>query len=294
MNYKNIFISKLGIPTTEKNLDNYINFVLDNSILKENGIEEYKELHHLLPKSKFPEFIKEDSNLFYLEYKNHIEAHRLLVFAYPTRSFLKPLNFMLERNEKESLEFRKLVSESIKLWWKEFKLTEDYIKYCQNKSKQTSQIMKDGLAKKLSEKRFSKKENREKVSSHFKSLWENEDYREKTINSIKAVRGTIKSREKSSKISLEKWKNISNEEYDIFCEKMKILNSSSEKLENNSNKMKEKWKEVEYLEKMKNRKKRGSDGSKSKMLWADPIWKANMLEKRKLAKEKRKNETNTN
>lgn len=293
MNYKEIFIKKLGIPTTKENLTNYIEYVLNNAILKEDN-DKYKEQHHILPKCKFPEYIKEKNNIFYLEYKNHIEAHRLLVIAYPIRSFLRPLNFMLERDEKESFGFRKLLSESIKLWWKQFRLTEEYTKYCEDKSKTTSQIMKNGLAKELSEKRFSKIENRKKVSSHFKSLWENEEYRTNTINTIRSVRGTTESKEKSSEISFERWKNISNEEYETFCEKMKLINSSSEKIESNSNKMKEKWKEEEYLQKMKNRKKRGSDGTKSKMLWADPIWKANTLEKRKLAMEKRKNETNTN
>lgn len=292
MDYKNIFICKLGIPTTEENLNNYINFVLNNSIL-ENNIE-YKEQHHILPKSKFPEYIKETNNLFYLEYKNHIEAHRLLVIAYPIRSFLRPLNFMLNRKDKENLEFKKLLSESIKLWWKEFKTTENYILYCNIKREQTSERMKNGFSKELSQKRFSVTENREKVSLQFKSLWEDEHYRTTIINSIKSVRGTKESKEKSSKISQERWKNISEKDYEDFYQKMKNINSSPEKLENNSNKMKEKWKEEEYLQKMKNRKKRGSDGTKSKLLWADPIWKANMLEKRKLTREKRKNETNTN
>jgi len=42
---------------------------------------------------------------------------------------------------------------------------------------------------------------------------------------------------------------------------------------------------------MKKRKSRGSDGSKMKELWADPVWKANMLNKRAEARKRKLNET---
>jgi len=40
---------------------------------------------------------------------------------------------------------------------------------------------------------------------------------------------------------------------------------------------------------MNNRKPRGSDGSALKEKWADPIWRQNMLQSRKLKNEAKKN-----
>jgi len=75
--------------------------------------------------------------------------------------------------------------------------------------------------------------------------------------------------------------------YNRFVTTMSEVNGDIDKRQDASYKLKEKWKDPEYLEKMKNRPKRGSDGSKLKERWKDPAFKAMMLERRK----NKKNET---
>lgn len=58
-------------------LDEYLNFCLDN---RYDG-DEYKESHHILLQACFPEFVKDDWNLVYLRYQDHIKAHELLAKA---------------------------------------------------------------------------------------------------------------------------------------------------------------------------------------------------------------------
>lgn len=65
-----------------------------------------------------------------------------------------------------------------------------------------------------------------------------------------------------------------------FTETMTRVNKYPIKRQLAGQKIKEKWKDPEYIEKMKNR----SHGSNSKSLkekWKDPVWKKNMLESRK-------------
>ena len=59
----------------------YVEFIKSkfNTIIEEN---EYVEMHHILPRSMFPEFINEDWNIIRLKYSDHIEAHRLLHLMY--------------------------------------------------------------------------------------------------------------------------------------------------------------------------------------------------------------------
>lgn len=78
---------------------------------------------------------------------------------------------------------------------------------------------------------------------------------------------------------------------DKFIKKMSIVNNDPDKKNKTSLKLKEKWNnDKEFIDKMKKRKTRGSDGSALKEKWKDPIWRQKMLDSRK----KTKDETNKN
>jgi hypothetical protein len=83
---------------------------------------------------------------------------------------------------------------------------------------------------------------------------------------------------------------MTEEQFAEFVNKMTCVNRDIDKRNKASIKIKEKWKDPIYLEKMKNRKTVSSEDKSIKMKekWADPIWKANMLEKRR----NKNNETN--
>lgn len=64
----------------EDSLKDYLD-LLQNNVLNES---EYFEKHHILPRSMFPEFKKEDWNIIKLSYSNHQKAHKLLYEIYQT------------------------------------------------------------------------------------------------------------------------------------------------------------------------------------------------------------------
>lgn len=87
---KNIFECKF-----EENITEYLEFCFNN---KYDGTE-YSEVHHILPRSKFPEYEFSEWNLVRLEYKDHIKAHILLAEIVPINAFIKPIRFMVENVE---------------------------------------------------------------------------------------------------------------------------------------------------------------------------------------------------
>jgi hypothetical protein len=75
-----------------------------------------------------------------------------------------------------------------------------------------------------------------------------------------------------------------------FRLKMDSVNKDINKRKDAGEKIKDKWKDPTFIEKMNNRKKGNSNSEKMKEKWADPVWRERMLESRKNKKEK--NETN--
>lgn len=73
-----------------------------------------------------------------------------------------------------------------------------------------------------------------------------------------------------------------------FNEKMTEVNKRLEKRQLASEKIKNKWKEPEFREKM-NKRRHGSNSETMKAKWKDPVWKQSMLEKRRLKHEANKN-----
>jgi len=82
-------------------------------------------------------------------------------------------------------------------------------------------------------------------------------------------------------------KRYENEEfYKKFCKTMLKVNKEENKRKLASDKLKEKWKEPEYLEKMKARP-HGSNSKSLKEKWADPVWREYMLEQRRIKRAQR-------
>jgi hypothetical protein len=69
--------------------------------------------------------------------------------------------------------------------------------------------------------------------------------------------------------------------------KMTEINQRQEKRDDASVKIKQKWQEPEFMEKMKNRKSKPKGGGSDKMKerWSDPEFKKMMLEKHKKKRE---------
>ena len=99
-------LEKHGTPDDSNALEEYINFISDYS----NELENYNEIHHILPRCEFPEFVNSEWNLIKMDYHDHIKAHELLFRSFNTRFYQMPLNYM----KPEILKNSELVSNSAK------------------------------------------------------------------------------------------------------------------------------------------------------------------------------------
>jgi hypothetical protein len=283
--YISEFMKVLGEPNSSENLELYVNFVLSNAVLIEEP-ETYYENHHLLPRCIF-----ESDEIFKLTYVNHVKAHVLLANAYPIPQFIRPLNFMLSREEKEDKEYRKLLSISIKENWKTFKKTGQYLEWKKKRSISCRKHVLNGHAKNMSDK-GNTEENRKLKSELMKMYWSEEKRKEKSISMIEynKIHGT----ERYSAALFERYSSMNLEEYQEFVNKMTEVNRNQEKRKKAGQKIKDKWKDPVYFEKMKKRKRADKETKSNAMkeLWADPIWKQQMIDKRKRKKEENKHEAN--
>lgn len=123
------------------------------------------------------------------------------------------------------------------------------------------------------------------VSERSKEMWKTN--KDKIIKSMILERNTEEGKRRISLASKARWNSMSEEERIAFRQKMSSINNDESKRVDASKKIKAKWEnDIQYQEKMKNRKTRGSDGSALKAKWADPEWRKYMMEARK-----KKNET---
>lgn len=120
------------------------------------------------------------------------------------------------------------------------------------------------------------------VSRQMKNLWANTQHREERISSIHMFTSSNEFKEKQSKISKATWQKAEPARHQQIRTLQKEWNGHV--AEHN----KELWQTSQYKEKMKNRRRRGSDGSKMKEKWADPEWRERMMVARN---KERKNET---
>lgn len=56
--------------------------------------EEYSEVHHICPRSMFPDLVKTEWNLVRLKFQDHIEAHRLLCLMYQNSNMKRAYSFI--------------------------------------------------------------------------------------------------------------------------------------------------------------------------------------------------------
>lgn len=97
--------TKFDTQQTNKHfLNRYIKFI-QNCILPENA---YFEKHHILPRSIFPEFARENWNIVHLTYNQHRVAHKILckVFLssrniYKMRTAAHNMNCISEKERSE-------------------------------------------------------------------------------------------------------------------------------------------------------------------------------------------------
>jgi hypothetical protein len=125
-----------------------------------------------------------------------------------------------------------------------------------------------------------KKRKAEVVSKQMRSMWEKN--RPEIVKKMKAYLQSDEGRFQRSLSSKRVWVNASESRRQQVKDLQKTYNADTAK------RNKELWQMPEYKEKMSKRKVRGSDGSKLKEKWADPVWRQKMLDSRK----KNKNETN--
>jgi hypothetical protein len=272
MDFLSIFKTTLGQPDDEKKLVKYINFVIEASCENSNC---YTEKHHLLPRSKFPEFANTPENMFNLKYDDHIKAHILLREAYILRSFQHPLNFMLLDKEKNG----QMISELNKKEWKKFKNTEKYDKWRKERSEQMSIKMRNGMASKLSNRYWSKSDSKEESSKKMKETWK--EKREYIVKRMREERGTEEHRMKMSLCTKKKWDNMSADDRLKFNQKMKEICSSDEYRNKMSIKVKEAMNKPETKEKMKNRKftKSTTRSETMKEKWKNPEYLSKMKDR---------------
>jgi hypothetical protein len=131
---------------------------------------------------------------------------------------------------------------------------------------------------------YLKKRHSEACSKRTKNMWK--EKREDIVASMKISFNTQENRRKRSIGSKKSWNK------DDGTRKAQIMQLQKDYNKETAIKNKEKWKCNEFKEKMKKRKKRGSDGSNMKKYWNDPIWKEKVLSDRK--KRRELNEANKN
>lgn len=268
--YYNKFVEKLGSPSKDSCLIEYIDFILSK---KDVMYEGYTEKHHILPKSMF-----DDDSTYELLYNDHVKAHVLLVKAYPIRQFLRPLNFMLSNKDKDSIGYRKMLSEQVKIWWVEFKKSDKYLSYRKKRSEYMSNKMKNGFATYINNKKYLNDDNRKKTSEHFKKMWKDPDFREKTIAKMKEYRSSDEGKKKSSEASLFGWSLDNGDRKNHVRKIQKQYNKYT------AERNKELWKDPDFREKMKKRKT-GNNSEALKELWKTPEFR----EKMKKSRNKNKN-----
>lgn len=95
---KTIYDKLLSITHNERFLKRYINFIESRKELK----LDYNELHHICPRSMFPELSDDKSNLILLSAREHFIAHYLLMKAYMNTSMIYGFLTMKKSNKKQN------------------------------------------------------------------------------------------------------------------------------------------------------------------------------------------------
>lgn len=298
MNMETYFIEKLGLPTNQQVLEEYF------SICVSTDATEYTEIHHILPRSIFPEYVNESWNQVRLTYSTHCLAHELLWCAYPhIGSFWRPLNFMKSQNP----DMREKMSEAMRvranaLW--------SIMKSDPEKMKQWSENKRTLMLERMQKNHPAYEEMRMKLNLYYenspdakiirsvasKKMWQDPEMRKKIIAGQKEWAQSEESRKQKSQNAKKRYDDVVY--YEAHKKNMAKINVCEEKKSKNRQTILMKWQDPEFAAYMREkiaagRKNRKSSSEAMKKLWSDPIRKAEMLERRKQTrKNKVKNETN--
>lgn len=236
-----------GIDSNEY-LDKYIKFLLNYEL---DG-NTYIEKHHILPRSTFPEYVNEPWNIIELDYESHRLVHLWLFKSINIRKYQRPLNWMMNyyKNTEET-------SRASKKGWANLKNDEEkYKRWIKSRSETMKNIPKEEQSRRasifwnnLSE------EDYLKFCDKMKSHWTEEKRTEKSeqMNMYYSNPDNIERKRKETK---DRWDGLDEGYRKEFKEKMSLINKDEEKRIDAGNKIKKKWKDPEYLTKMKLRKKR--------------------------------------
>lgn len=233
---------------SNKYLDKYIKFLLNYEL--DNSV--YTEKHHILPRSTFPEYENESWNIIELDYESHRLVHLWLFKSINIRKYQRPLNWMMNyyKNSDE-------ISSAAKRGWVNLKNDEEkYKKWRDRKSESMKNLTKEEQSRRanifwnnLSEIDYLK------FCDRIKSYWTEEKKTEKS-EKMNIYYSNPENIEKKRKETKDRWDSLDEEYRKEFKEKMSSINKDEDKRLDAGNKIKKKWKDPEYLEKMKCRKKR--------------------------------------
>jgi hypothetical protein len=248
MNFDHIrkeFESKHSIDDVHV-LEKYINFLLEYKL---EETDTYTEKHHILPFSTFPEYKDEIWNLVELKYEDHKLVHLWLFESINIRTYQRPLNFMIPQY-KDS----KMTSNAAKKGW--INLKNDKSKYDKWRNGRANHM------RSLSSEEQSRRANifwtnitdeqYTMFSNKMKEYWTEE----KIIEKSKKMKEYYSNPENIAKKSLEtqkRWDSMQKEDREKFASKMNIVNKENEKRRKAGDKIKNLWKDSDYLNKMKNR-----------------------------------------
>jgi hypothetical protein len=243
---KGALIEKHGFVDDIDALTEYILLVTMKRVIK----NEYTELHHILTRSFFPEFLNESWNLVRLTYNDHIKAHELLFKSFNLRVYQRPLNYM--KSDSWMFKDKEAVSRASKRGWQTLK--NDNEKFNNFKEKR-SQHMKSLSFEEQSRRasicweRYTDDEYNKRCEVA-KSMW-TEELRNQKGESMKKFLDDHPG-EMSRRVT-KRWKEISDNDKENFDKTMQEVNSRIEKREAAGASIKNKWKDPSFKDKMMQR-----------------------------------------
>jgi hypothetical protein len=245
------FIEKLGQPDSDTALREYLNFIRSSGYTIDELLHEYSEIHHILPRANFPEYQSNSWNMVRLKYTDHIRAHELLATAYQTRQYLKTLIFMNSQVSKNS----EIVSAAAKRGWETLKNNEKmYTAWRKKKSEYMLNLSSEEKSKRANRAWETTRSNDDRYKKRCESnskIW-NDDLREWKSRQMSEY--FIQNPDEQSRRGFIRWQNMSDEDRLAFSNKMRDSLSDPTVKAKISEKLKEKWSDSAFANKMKSRK----------------------------------------
>jgi len=236
----------------------YINFLVNYD--SDISSDVYYETHHILPRSTFPQYKNEPWNMVHLKYEEHKLVHLWLFKSINVRSYQKPLSFMMKeyKNSEE-------LSNVTKRGWLKLKLNEEkYEKWRKKKSESMKNISSEEQRRRANI--FWNNITDEDYSifcNKMRSYWTDENKIKKSDQML-VFYSNEENIEKKRIESKDRWDSLDDEYRAKFKEKMSVINKDELKRLDAGVKIKELWKNTEFLEKMRNRNK--NPGTKIKVI----------------------------